>query len=186
MRAGTRAHVGNAQLATCAAPFSGACSCTTATCGAGLLDASGALQQAMSPVVVIAAITPPAAGATVQLDGRGSSAATGNTLIAYQWTQIAGTTLPITSGATALAAVKLPTQAGSFSFKLRVQDSAGLASEDQITITSPAPAGAAASGGGGGGGGGATGALWGLALWLFVAWAWWRQRAAQGAGGQRS
>jgi hypothetical protein len=82
--------------------------------------------------------------------------------------------------------VKLPTQAGSFSFKLRVQDSAGLASEDQITITSTAPAGAAASGGGGGGGGGATGALWGLALWLFVAWAWWRQRAAQGAGGQRS
>jgi serine protease len=182
MRAGARAHASSPQLANCTVPFSSVCNCTTDTCGAGLLDANGALLQAMNPVVVIAPVTPPATGATVLLDGRGSSAATGRSVVSYQWTQIAGTTLPITNGATALAAVNLPAQAGSFSFKLRVQDSSGLASEDQITITSTAPGG---SGGGGGGGGGASGLWWGLALWLLAATAWWRQRRAQAAG-QRS
>ena len=184
MRAGTRAHTSNAQLTACTLPFSSVCNCTADTCGAGLLDANGALLQALNPVVVIAPVAPPATGATVTLDGRASVAAAGRTIASHQWTQIAGTSLTITNGATALAAVNMPAQAGSFSFRLRVQDSSGLASEDQITITSTAPAGS--SGGGSGGGGGASSLWWGLALWLLAAAAVWRGRRAQDAGGQRS
>ena len=157
---------------------------TADTCGAGLLDANGALLQALNPVVVIAPVAPPATGATVTLDGRASVAAAGRTIASHQWTQIAGTSLTITNGATALAAVNMPAQVGSFSFRLRVQDSSGLASEDQITITSTAPAGS--SGGGSGGGGGASSLWWGPALWLLAAAAVWRGRRAQDAGGQRS
>ncbi len=54
LRSSAVAHVRDTNVATCSASNTGACACTTSTCGAGILDAVGALQYAVNP--------PPAAG----------------------------------------------------------------------------------------------------------------------------
>ena len=175
LRAGTRAHIVQAQLPTCSVPFGAACNCTTSTCGSGLLDGALALAQAANPLVAISAPTTAAPLASVTLDGRSSSAASGATIQSYQWTQTAGTAASLRNANTALASVTLPSQAGSFTFTLRVQDSTGASSADSVTISS----GSAVSGSTGGSGGGAS-PLELAALLLVAALAALRERRRQG------
>ena len=61
------------------------CQCTTATCGAGMLNTPGAILQALYPLASLITSTDKAAvGDTVTLDGSASTASSG-TIASYQW-----------------------------------------------------------------------------------------------------
>lgn len=171
IRAGTRPFPVNATLPNCSASFAGACNCTTSTCGSGLLDGLLALQQAINPMVVVAAVDSPAPGTVVALDGRASSAAPGSSLVSYAWTQLSGPAVTVRDAAQALASVTLPALADRFVFSLRVTDSAGRTAEQTLSVNSvgasSAPVASAGSTGGSGGGGAWSGG-WGLGLWALA------------------
>lgn len=156
----------------------GACNCTTASCGPGLLDADRALQQAASPSAVIAPLGDVAAGGTLTLDGRGSAALPGRTIAAYQWSLVSGpaaVSVPSTNAAT--VNVSLPSAVGTWVFRLLVTDSAGDAADNYVTAsTTPPPEVGARSSSSSSGGGGALGPLWGAGLWLLALVAWARRR----------
>ncbi len=131
------------------------CICNTQVCGAGMLNAAGAVLAAQRPAV-FAAVT--GNGRQVTLDGSQSAAATGRSIASYLWT------VESTSGGAASPTIVSPTQAhasvpapstGSYSLRLTVKDNLGgsdsaivaiMASGDN-TSTSPPPT--ADSGGGG-------------------------------------
>ncbi len=172
IKSSARAHVSLGGSPSCAANAAVVCNCTTATCGAGLLDAGNATFAAASPAARIAAVAAPATGSTLTLDGRNSAAVSGSSITSYQWSQVSGTTVTITNPAGAQASTVLPAAAGSFRFRLVVTDSAGRTGEEFISVTSvvpePAPSTGGGSGGGGGGGGGSAGWLFGAALWMLA------------------
>ena len=61
------------------------CQCTTATCGAGMLNAPGAILQALYPLASLVTSTDKASvGESVSLDGSASTASSG-TIASYQW-----------------------------------------------------------------------------------------------------
>ncbi|HYM29612.1 MAG TPA: S8 family peptidase, partial [Steroidobacteraceae bacterium] len=61
------------------------CNCTTATCGAGMVNANGAVQQALRPIAAIAVDATHASGASVVLDAGASAAACNSSLVNYHW-----------------------------------------------------------------------------------------------------
>jgi serine protease len=62
------------------------CQCTTATCGAGMVNAVGALAQALVPQVsLVTSVDSASVGDSVSLDGSGSTAATGHTIVSFAW-----------------------------------------------------------------------------------------------------
>jgi serine protease len=62
------------------------CQCTTATCGAGMVNAAAAVAAALLPNASVVTSTDKATiGQSVTLDGTGSSAARGYTIASYQW-----------------------------------------------------------------------------------------------------
>jgi serine protease len=117
------------------------CSCTTSTCGAGMANANGSVQAALRPIadVVVQGVVAP--GASLTLQGGGSTAANGHTVTGYAWTR-AGTS--ISTGPT--ATVNAPTS-GTTTVCLMVTDDAGKqdVAKTVITTTSstttPVPAG---------------------------------------------
>jgi serine protease len=157
---------GDAGTKVCHAP-TGAdqdqCYCTTSTCGAGMLDASAAVQAALAPVVVRITITPdaPQAGVRVNLSAAASVLSTGRTIAAVKWTLTDGG--GIASGFVdgvddAVTVGVLPSDAGSFTVAVTVIDDQGASASSTLTVSV-----ADASGGGSSGGGGAMGLVW-LAL----------------------
>ncbi len=168
LRAGARPHVFDPALPVCegTAVTNATCNCTTATCGAGLLDAAVSVQLAEGPAALIAPVGAAVPGGVVTLDGRASVAVPGASLTGYQWTQVSGAAASLQNANGDVATVTLPNVEGSYVFKLMVTDSAGLTGDDVVTVTAAAPIAPAASGGGG-----ATGWLWGLGLWLLAGWA---------------
>lgn len=171
MRAGARPHTFTAGFGTCSGPAAGECNCTTVACGAGLLDADGAVAQALSPVALIADVGAPVPGAAITLDGRASTGAPGATLVSYQWSQVSGPTVALQSPGASTTAVTLSGGAGTFVFRLAVTDNAGLVGEDFISVTTQSPPAS-------GGGGGASSWAWGAGLWLVALWAVRRRRQA--------
>jgi serine protease len=156
-----------------AATINTPCNCTAASCGPGLLDAAGALQLAASPSVAIAPVDAVDPGATVTLDGRGSTPSQGAQLVGYQWSQYAGpSNAAIATPDQAMTSVTLPGGQGSWVFRLVVTDSAGRSADNYVTVATR-DAGDSDSGGGG-----AMAWWWGLGLWL-AAIAAWRQRRSQ-------
>jgi serine protease len=150
------------------------CYCTTATCGAGMLDAAAAVAQVRgaqvpAPVAAIGASpASPVAGAAVTLTSSGSSASGGRSIAGYRWSITAGNGIASFSGATdAATATLLTSAAGTVTVQLTVTDSAGANASASSTLTvSAAPV--TVTGDGGGGGGGAVG--WGWSLGLVLAW----------------
>ncbi len=62
------------------------CQCTTATCGAGMLNALAALNAAVSPIAVFTSSKSVASiGDRIDLDGSGSRAANGHSIASYHW-----------------------------------------------------------------------------------------------------
>lgn len=151
------------------------CYCTASTCGAGMLDAQAAMQRVQQglqrPSATIAlSSTTPTAGQNVSLDGRGSSASGGRSIVSWQWAVSAGGNFASLVGATNGTTATLATSAaGSVTVSLTVTDSAGLTQTASTVLAVQASgAGAPSSPAGDSSGGGAAGAPWLLGLALAV------------------
>lgn len=161
MKAGARPHVAVAGLAACGTPGAGVCNCTTSTCGTGLLDAHTSVQLATGPAVVIKALSTVEPGTVITLDGQQSVAIPGASIVSYQWVQVSGPPVALSSANTAVATATLVAE-DNYVFSLSVVDNFGRTGEDTVrgvAAMPPAPAG---------GGGGSAGRLWGLSLWAWV------------------
>jgi serine protease len=122
------------------------CVCTTATCGAGMLNANAALLAAAGMFVQISASSTSASpGKHITLDGSGSTAASGRTIVSYQWTTDPATTGQLLNADQAIATLVVPTFR-SIQAVLTITDNAGATASASVTIDSTL----AASGGGGG------------------------------------
>jgi serine protease len=171
------------------------CHCTTATCGAGMLD-TGAAVRAAAGTSLVARLgdgsTRVAPNGSVTLDGRGSSTGAGRTVTGYQWRITDDAALAGFSGSTTGSTVVLSALgSGLATVELTVTDSSGATSRSSAVLRAGAvPAAvcgpdaddAVASDGGGGAMNG--GWLAGLAAMVGLL-AWSRRRAgsaAQSAG----
>ncbi len=153
------------------------CYCTTATCGAGMLDARAAVASVLSLVPSIA-VSPaaPVAGTPVVFDASGSTVPSGRSIAAYRWSIVqGGGIVSAFVGATdGTRATLTPSGAGSFTVGLALTDDLGDTTTTTQAVTVTAAAGGGGSGGenggggGGGGGGGAFDPAWGLGLALAV------------------
>ncbi len=173
---------GLTEVPRCVAPTSAdqaQCYCTTATCGAGMLDAGAALTAVSAGLQ--AQIDFPRTGASpgqaLTLSGASSWVASGRSIAAYQWTLVddGGVVTPLTV-TTANTLVVTPSALGRFTVSLTITDNLNATSTTSQTIdvvTPPVTAPAPSGGGGGGGGGGAldVGALLGLLACLAGAFA---------------
>ncbi|HET9863458.1 MAG TPA: PKD domain-containing protein [Steroidobacteraceae bacterium] len=75
-----------------------------------------------------------APGATVNLNGGGSSDANG-TIASYAWTQTAGAAVTLGSPATATPSFIAPTAPGTLTFQLTVTDNGGASHSDSVSVT---------------------------------------------------
>jgi serine protease len=144
----------DASLPTCPVVTSdGQCNCTTSTCGAGMLNAAGAVSAALAAAAAspVAGITVPAsveAGKAATFSASASTAAAGATLTGWKWTQTSGpATGTFGSGSAASTTFTAPS-AGSYTIRLTVTDDAGRTGTTDASIEVKA---AAKSSGGGGG-----------------------------------
>jgi serine protease len=148
------------------------CLCTTATCGAGMLNAAQAVQTAIAPFVSItASATSASLGQRIRLDGSGSTAASGHTIASYQWT--ANPDASLENANQPVATLVFPAFR-SITVTLTITDEDGASASASTTIKS---AFAVATGSGGG-------AL-GLELLGLAALAAWRIRARGGRAAER-
>jgi serine protease len=145
------------------------CYCTTALCGAGMLDADAAVRAVDEGFAYIARVEgQPLAGESIILDGLSSLAGPGRRIVSYAWTLVDGGGIvngfgeSLSAGATQVVA----SDAGSFSVLLTTTDDQGLSKTALSTLTVGPRAPGSGGGGGDGGGGGAMGAGWLLALAL--------------------
>lgn len=138
----------------------GQCFCTTNTCGAGLLDAVGAVELAARVQAVPVVPDSGRAGTTIDLQGSGSLAAPGETVTGWAWETTCGSIADSDAADTTLT---LPDVSGSCTVTLTVTDSAASSETREVEITvSPR----ASSGKGGGG----VIAPASLALLMLLAW----------------
>jgi len=136
------------------------CYCTTATCGAGLLDAGAAVAAVASITANIAVPSATvAAGDSVTLDGSGSRGSLGRSITTYQWAITGGDAVATFSSATNASTATVQTSAaGSLTVTLTVTDSAGQQATASHSLTIGAapvvaqPSTTTSSGGSGGGG----------------------------------
>jgi serine protease len=134
------------------------CTCTTASCGAGLLDAAAAVNEALRPIALIkSSATSASIGQRVSLDGSTSLAATGSSIASFQWS--ASPSISITGASSALAEFVFPATR-PIAITLVVTDIAGR--QDTATLTVDSSLGSGTSSGSGGGGGSLDTALLGL------------------------
>jgi serine protease len=152
-------------VAACKAPTATEqleCYCTTATCGAGLLDAGSAVASLQPDLV-----TPPAAdittssatvtaGQQVTFKANHAGSYGGRVITGYQWQITGGGTLATLSASTSETATLTTSSAGTVTVALIVTDSAGATGSASSTVSvqaapvvTPTPAPAPSSGGGG-------------------------------------
>lgn len=161
MQTGARAHTFDASRSTCSGTNTGVCNCTTATCGAGLLDAERSMQLAAGPAAVIVPLGQVEPGSVIALDGRQSVAISGSTIVSHQWQQTEGTPVALTAATAPLSGTTLVAE-GTYTFRLTVVDDLGRTGTDTVQVVAvrpPPPPG---------GGGGSSGLFWGMALWAWV------------------
>jgi serine protease len=148
------ADVGGKPVPVCTAPRQDAsgnpidqeqCYCTTSTCGAGMLDAGGALQAVLSTVGVVANIevttATPKAGAPVSLRAAPVTDP-GRTIASYQWALVdGGTIVTALDGDTQASSAQLtPSYGGRFKVRLKVVDDQGreFSTTQQVYVEGPA------------------------------------------------
>jgi len=113
------------------------CICTTEVCGAGLLYAAGAVNEALRPAAVAQVVGAVSSRAVVTLDGSHSGVSTGRSAF-YQWSVVS------TSGGADTPVIQNPTQAmatvtspatGSAVLRLTVTDNTGATDTADVTLT---------------------------------------------------
>lgn len=107
-------------------------------CGAGMLDATRALQRltALTPTVTAQANAPIVEnGSTVTLTGSAVAKAGGNTNFSYRWQQIAGASATLSSATSAQATFTAP-NGSRMSFRLTATDADGFASSGTVDVRS--------------------------------------------------
>lgn len=113
------------------------CYCTTDTCGAGLLNANGAVMHAQRPIASLLLPSTVSPGQTLTLDASESSAACGRTIAAFEWSvvsssgatpQLGGVDQPVTT-------VQVPA-VGEFTLRVAVTDSAGSQDSAEVAVSS--------------------------------------------------
>jgi serine protease len=111
----------------------GQCNCTTATCGAGIVNAPGAIAAALLPMARIVTPGGTGAGQDVVLNGSTSRAAPNRTITSYAWTAVSGN--PIFVGATnnPVATVEVPTS-GKVTVRLAVTDDVNGTDAQDVTL----------------------------------------------------
>jgi serine protease len=135
------------------------CICNTQVCGAGMLDAQGAVLAAQRPAVFASATGVVGAGRQLTLDGSQSAAAAGRTVASHFWSVVStsgGAASPTIGTPTQAVATVLSPSAGSYVVRLTVTDNLGSSDSALVTVTatggsssSPPPAHGGGSGGGG-------------------------------------
>ena len=149
------------------------CICTTATCGAGMLDAGAAVTQAHAlstgaaasytwPTAIVASTTATVvAGQSITLDGTGSTTGSSGTAVTYLWSVPDADSFVSVGSATSSTVTVTGRSAGTGQVQLSVTDpTSGLTNSMIVNVTvTPAPAGS-----GGSSGGGAANPAWLLAL----------------------
>jgi serine protease len=136
------------------------CICTTATCGAGMLNTQGAVLAAQRPFAISQAPTTMDTGTAVSIDARDSFASNGRTIAAFQWTALGVTGATPTFGDSTQALTTMQAAAAStFTLRLTVTDDQGSQDTADIAVatttppvTTPPTTPPASTGGGGGGG----------------------------------
>ena len=133
------------------------CVCSAGLCGAGMLDAYGAVVSAsgvQARITVTGAA--PTAGLPVTLDSAASLLPAGDTIVSTQWSLTDDGRIVVAgfTGATNGPTVSLtPSAAGTFVVTVTLTDSGGVVSAESVTVTvaavSETPPPGASSGGGG-------------------------------------
>jgi serine protease len=141
------------------------CYCSTSLCGAGMLDAAGAVGEAEAGPFARIAVTPsaPVAGSTVQLSGAATLLGTGRTVASWTWTLVdgGGAVSALSGSNQASTASLLPTAADTVTVRLTVVDDSGRsASAESIFTVAAAPVVTPGNGSSSGGGGGLATPLW--------------------------
>jgi len=112
------------------------CVCSTATCGAGMLNAASAVTAASGIFVQISpSSTTGNIGQHITLNGSGSTAATGFTIVSYQWTTIPSTSDQLINANQPIATLVIPSFR-SIQVMLTITDNAGHTASSTITIKS--------------------------------------------------
>ena len=137
------------------------CYCTTSTCGAGMLDAGGAVRAALSPLARVTTTPQYAvAGEAVVVSAASSTAAQGRNIVSVRWSLAdgGGVVSGFASATDATTATLRPTAPGRFRVALALADDRGTTSSSTQTIevyaAGQTPDLVALGGGDGGGGGG--------------------------------
>ena len=161
-------------------PATGQCNCTTASCGAGMLDARAAVVEGLRPQARASAEV---AGDLVQLDAESSSASSDRTISSWQWSTVAGPAVATFGAPQAARTAFYAPVAGDYRVALTVVDSAGQIDTTELGVSlsvpsaapppSPPPAVDDNTDSGKGGGGGAVdpAALAGLVLLAWLGYA---------------
>lgn len=113
------------------------CICTTSVCGAGLLSAAGAVNEALRPAAVAAVVGAVSSRATVTLDGSHSGVSTGRSAF-YQWTVVStadGADTPVIQNPTQAVATVTAPATGSAVLRLTVSDNTGATDSADVTLT---------------------------------------------------
>lgn len=103
------------------------CNCTTDTCGAGMVNARGAVLEALRPAAVASANpTTATTGQVINLDGSSSFAANGRSIVSYAWTVAASSgPAPTIANADSPNASFTTTGDGTVALRLTVTDDQG-------------------------------------------------------------
>lgn len=113
---------------------------TRSDCGTGLVDAKAALDRlnSLAPTVTASLSLPGVrpTGSTISFMARASAGSSGNTTFSYQWTQIAGPAVSLSSTTAAATSFVAPSPGASYTFKVKVTDGTGLSASNQVSVTS--------------------------------------------------
>lgn len=141
------------------------CTCTTTTCGAGMLNAGEAVAAARKPFAILKASGSVRPGSTVMLDAGDSFPADGHTLTGFAWSIAdASGPEPVIASPSQAATTLLIQGAGDFTLRLMITDESGAHDATQIAMSASAQPTSASPTRSGGGGGSITWELVALAL----------------------
>jgi serine protease len=118
-----------------------ACACTTATCGAGMLDAHAAVMQAQRPIAAITTSGNLSAGSVMTLSAANAAAACGRTLTSFSWSASGAASTALATASAQSTSFTVP--AGAAQVSLTVTDDQGASDVATITIQGGARSGTA-------------------------------------------